>query len=268
MLNILMTGDVVGESGRRAVIKLLPELRQEYQLDAVIVNAENADGLGLYITSARALLDNGADILTLGDHIYDKPEIYDYLGQEDRIVRPLNFSRSTPGRDHITLKIKQSRVMIVSVLGLLKINIYSAMSPFAALDDLLAEVETWPDEKQPNIILVDFHAEDIREKHALAWHLDGRVSAVVGTHTHVPTMDARILPGGTGKLTDIGMCGPHDGSLGMKIEAALTRFVHSMPSAYEVAAGPVQFNSVLLQLDEKTGACHHIARVDRLLDQL
>ncbi len=265
MLNVLMTGDVVGESGRRAVIRLLPELREQYKLDLVIVNAENADGLGLYITSARDLLDNGADLLTLGDHIYDKIEIYDYLAHNDRIVRPLNFSPETPGHDRLMVKVGQSRIMLLSVLGLLKINIYSAMSPFAALDQLLAELETLPDEKQPHIILVDFHAEDIREKHALAWYLDGRVSAVVGTHTHVPTLDARILPGGTGKLTDIGMCGPRDGSLGMTIDAALTRFIHGMPSAYELASGPVQFNSVLLTLDERNGSCTHIERIDRLL---
>jgi calcineurin-like phosphoesterase len=116
------------------------------------------------------------------------------------------------------------------------------------------------------IILVDFQAEDIREKHALAWHLDGRVGAVVGTHTHVPTLDTRILPGGTGKVTDIGMCGPRDSSLGMKLEAALTRFVDGMPSLYAVAGGPVQFNSVFLQLDETTGHCLHIERVDGVVD--
>lgn len=265
-INVLMTGDVVGESGRRAVIRLLPQLREQYQLDLVVVNAENADGLGLYISSARDLLENGADVLTLGDHIYDKIEIYDYLAQADHIVRPLNFMPSTPGRDRVMIKIGLYRVMIISVIGLSKINIYSAMSPFLALDQLLSELETLPDEKQPDIILVDFHAEDIREKHALAWYLDGRVSAVVGTHTHVPTLDARILPAGTGKLTDIGMCGPHDSSLGMKVEAALTRFVQGMPSLYEVADGPVQFNAVLLRLDEKTGACLHIERVDRLVN--
>lgn len=265
-INILMTGDVVGTSGRQAVKKLLPRLRQEYNLDLVVVNAENADGLGLYISSATDLLDNGADILTLGDHIYDKAEIYNYLAHNDRIVRPLNFSQTTPGLDRVMVTVGNTRVMVVSVLGLVKINVYSAMSPFTALDNLLGELETLPDEKQPHVILVDFHAEDIREKHALAWHLDGRVSAVVGTHTHVPTLDARILPHGTGKLTDIGMCGPRDSSLGMKVEAALTRFVDGMPSMYEVAAGPVQFNGVFLQIDETTGKCQRIERVDRVVD--
>jgi 2',3'-cyclic-nucleotide 2'-phosphodiesterase len=265
-INILMTGDVVGASGRQAVKRLLPQLRQEYQLDLVVVNAENADGLGLYISSATDLLENGADILTLGDHIYDKVEIYEYLAQATRIVRPLNFSPSTPGPDRVMVTIGSSRVMVVSVLGLLKLKVYSAVSPFTALDHLLSELETFADEKQPDIILVDFHAEDIREKHALAWHLDGRVSAVVGTHTHVPTLDARILPRGTGKVTDIGMCGPHDSSLGMKIGAALTRFVDGMPSMYEVAGGPLQFNSIFLQIDEVSGRCQYIERVDRLVD--
>lgn len=266
MLNILMTGDVVGASGRQAVAQLLPQLRQHYNLDLVIVNGENADGLGLYISSAKELLAAGADVLTLGDHIYDKLEIYDYLAQNNRIVRPLNFSPHTPGRDRLMLKMKGARVMVVSVLGLWKINIYSALSPFTALDELLAELETAPAEQQPHVILVDFHAEDIREKHALGWYLDGKVSAVVGTHTHVPTLDARILPNGTGKVTDIGMCGPRDGSLGMTVEAALTRFVQGMPSMYQVASGPVQFNSVFLQIDEQSGRCVHIERVDRYLN--
>jgi metallophosphoesterase (TIGR00282 family) len=266
MLNILMTGDVVGASGRQAIYQLLPRLRQDYNLDLVVVNAENADGLGLYISSAQELIQAGADVLTFGDHIYDKAELYDYLGQTDRMVRPLNFGPETPGRDRLMLKVKGARVMVVSVLGLLKINIYSALSPFAALDILLDELETAPAEEQPHVILVDFHAEDIREKHALAWYLDGKVSAVVGTHTHVPTLDARILPNGTAKVTDIGMCGPRDSSLGMSIEAALTRFVQGMPSMYQLASGPVQFNSVFLQLDEQTGTCHHIERVDRILN--
>ncbi len=266
MLRVLMTGDVVGESGRQAVKQLLPGLRDQYKLDLVIVNAENADGLGLYISSARDLLENGADYLTLGDHIYDKSEIYDYLATTDRIVRPLNFSPNTPGRDYLIIKAGNCRVLLVSVIGLLKINIYSAFSPFQALDQLLEEMEVWQDDKQPNVILVDFHAEDIREKQALAWYLDGRVSAVVGTHTHVPTLDARVLPRGTGKVTDIGMCGPRDGSLGMKVEAALTRFVDGMPSMYQVAAGPVQFNSVVLSLDENSGRCLSIERVDRLVN--
>jgi metallophosphoesterase (TIGR00282 family) len=261
-----MTGDVVGSGGRQAVKRLLPGLRQEYNLDLVVVNAENADGLGLYISSATDLLQNGADILTLGDHIYDKAEIYEYLAHATKIVRPLNFNIITPGPDRVMVTIGQTRVMVVSVLGLFKMHIYSATSPFTALDQLLSELETFADEKQPHIILVDFHAEDIREKHALAWHLDGRVGAVVGTHTHVPTLDARVLPRGTGKVTDIGMCGPRDSSLGMKLEAALTRFVDGMPSMYEVASGPVQFNSVFLQLDEHTGHCLHIERVDRLVD--
>ncbi|MBN9386980.1 MAG: YmdB family metallophosphoesterase [Chloroflexi bacterium] len=265
-INVLMTGDVVGASGRQAVKRLLPGLRQEYKLDLVVVNAENADGLGLYISSATDLLAHGADILTLGDHIYDKIEIYEYLAQAPKIVRPLNFNTRTPGLDRVMMTIGQTRVMVVSVLGLFKLNIYSATSPFTALDQLLSELETFPDEKQPHIILVDFHAEDIREKHALAWHLDGRVGAVVGTHTHVPTLDTRILPGGTGKVTDIGMCGPRDSSLGMKLEAALTRFVDGMPSMYAVASGPVQFNSVFLQLDETSGHCLRIERVDRVVD--
>lgn len=265
MINILMTGDVVGEGGRRAVARILPELRQEYKLDLIVANAENADGLGLYINSARELLKNGADILTLGDHIYDKFEIYDYLSKNERIVRPLNFSLATPGHDRAVFTVRGCRIMVISVMGLLKINVYSALSPFVALDNFLSDLEILPDEKQPHIILVDFHAEDIREKHALAWHLDGRVSAVVGTHTHVPTLDARILPQGTGKVTDIGMCGPADGSLGMKLEAALTRFVKGLPSMYEPASGPLQFNSVFLQVDEKTGKCLHIERVDRFL---
>jgi len=266
MLNILMTGDVVGASGRQVVTCLLPQLRRDYDLDLVVVNAENADGLGLYISSAKELLEAGADVLTLGDHIYDKIEIYDYLAQNNRIVRPLNFSPGTPGYDRVTLTIKGVRVMIISLLGLIKMNVYSASSPFAAMDELLDQIETAQAEEQPHIILVDFHAEDMREKQALAWYLDGRVSAVVGTHTHVSTLDARVLPNGTGRVSDIGMCGPRDGSLGMTLEAALVRFVQGMPSMYQVAAGPVQFNSVFMQVDEQSGRCVRIQRLDRVME--
>lgn len=261
-----MTGDVVGESGRLAVARLLPTLRHEYQLDLVIVNGENADGLGLYISSAQELFQAGADVITLGDHIYDKTEIYDYLAQEPRIVRPLNFNPATPGSDRVIVKIRHARVMVVSVIGLLKISIYAAMSPFAALDQLLDELEMWPENEKPHAIMIDFHAEDSREKQALGWYLDGKVSGIAGTHTHVPTLDARILPNGTGKVTDLGMCGPRNSSLGMDIDAALTRFVQGMPSMYRVADGPAQFNSVLFQIDETTGKCVGIERVDRIVE--
>lgn len=266
MLNILMTGDVVGESGRRAVARLLPDLRREYKLDLVIVNGENADGLGLYINSARELFKAGADIITLGDHIYDKSEIYDYLPLEPRIVRPLNFNPATPGYDRAVVQVGSARVMVVSVIGELKINIYTAASPFAAMDQLFSEIETLPEDEKPNVILVDFHAEDFKEKHTLGWYLDGRISGIVGTHTHVPTLDARVLPNGTGKVTDLGMCGPHNSSLGMSIEAALTRFVEGMPSMYELASGPVQFNSAVFHIDETSGRCLGVERVDRLIE--
>lgn len=266
MLNILMTGDVVGESGRKAVARLLPDLRREYDLDLVVVNGENADGLGLYISSVKELFHAGANVITLGDHIYDKAEIYQYLAQEPRIARPLNFNPATPGFDRVTIKIRDTVVMVVSVIGTVKINLYTSASPFAAMDELFAEIETLPENEKPNVILVDFHAEDIREKQTLGWYLDGKVSAVVGTHTHVPTADARVLPQGTGKVTDLGMCGPQNGSLGMSLEAALTRFVDGMPSMYQLASGPAQFNSAVFHIDEATGKCLSVERVDRVVD--
>ena len=267
-----MAGDIVGEAGRATLQALLPALRQEYALDLVVVNAENADGLGLYITSAQSILrgdpkvpGSHADIITLGDHIYDKSEIYDYLPKEARIVRPLNFMPHTPGLPYAAVTIGGVRVLIVSCIGLLRIGIYSAVSPFLACDNLLDEIKSWPLERVPQIILVDFHAEDMTEKQALAWYLDGRVSAVVGTHTHVPTLDARVLPKGTGRVTDLGMVGPRDGSLGMSLDAALTRFLHAMPAAYKVATGVKQFRSVVIRIDPATGTCHSIERVDREL---
>lgn len=265
MLNILMTGDVVGESGRRAVLQLLPVLRQELDLDLVVVNGENGDGIGLKADSAKELLAGGVDVLTLGDHIYDKSDIVRYLPLEKRILRPLNFNSNAPGHDRFFKVVKGVRVLVLSVVGLLKIGIYSGCSPFVALDKLLDELKNLPVELHPGVILIDFHAEDISEKQALGWYLDGKVTAVVGTHTHVPTLDARILPKGTGRVTDIGMCGPRDSSLGMAIEAALTRFVSGLPAAYEVASGTVQFNSVLLRIDEETCSCIGIERIDRTI---
>lgn len=261
-----MTGDVVGESGRKALARLLPMLRREYKLDLVVVNGENADGLGLYISSAKQLFEAGADVITLGDHIYDKAEIYEYLAQEPRIARPLNFNPATPGSDRVTLHIGAARVMVVSVIGTVKINLYTAASPFAAMEQLFSEIETLPEDEKPNVILVDFHAEDIREKQTLGWYLDGKISAIVGTHTHVPTADARVLPNGTGRVTDLGMCGPQNGSLGMSLEAALTRFVEGMPSMYQLATGPAQFNSAVFHIDEVTGKCVSVERVDRVVD--
>jgi metallophosphoesterase (TIGR00282 family) len=266
MLNVLMAGDVVGESGRQAVALLLPNLRQEYKLDLVVVNGENADGLGLYISSMQELFEAGADVMTLGDHIYDKSEIYNYLAQEPRAVRPLNFNSYTPGSDRVLLEVRGVKVMVVSVIGLLKINMYAAASPFAAMEQLLDDLALEPASEKPQVVLVDFHAEEIKEKQALAWYLDGKVSVVVGTHTHVPTADLRILPKGTARVTDLGMCGPRDGSLGMSLVPALTRFVDGLPSMYEVATGPVQFNSVFFQIDEATGKCVHVERVDRVVE--
>ena len=273
VFSVLMAGDVVGEAGRATLRALLPELRREYALDLVVVNAENADGLGLHIATAQAILKGNprtpgshADILTLGDHIYDKSEIYDYLPKEPRIVRPLNFMPHTPGQPYALITLRGVRVMIVSCIGLLKIGIYSALSPFLACDNLLAEIAGWEAERKPHIILVDFHAEDMTEKQALAWYLDGRVSAVVGTHTHVPTLDARVLPKGTGRVTDLGMCGPRDGSLGMNVDAALTRFLHAMPAAYSVATGANQLCAVVIRIDEATGKCLSIERADRVVE--
>ena len=248
---ILAIGDIIGKPGRQAVSQLLPGLRQQYSLDLVIANAENAaGGLGLTLATARELLDAGADVLTSGNHIWAEREIIPYLDGEMPILRPLNYPPGVPGKGYITL----GRAAVVNLMG--RTFMGDLDCPFQAMDQLLAKLE------QP-IIIVDFHAEATSEKMAMGRYLDGRVSAVLGTHTHVGTIDAQLLPRGTAYVTDIGMTGPSDSVIGDDAEAVIQRFLTGIPHRLSVGKGKVAFNAIMVKVDDNTGRAISIDRIYR-----
>ncbi|MBA7692746.1 2',3'-cyclic-nucleotide 2'-phosphodiesterase [subsurface metagenome] len=250
---ILAIGDIIGRPGRQAMNKLLPDLRQQYGLDMVIANAENtAGGLGLTSTTAKELLDAGADVLTSGNHIWAQKEIIPYLDGEMPILRPLNYPPGVPGRGYII----NGQVMVVNLMG--RVFMGDIDCPFRAMDKLLAELK-----HKPPVIIVDFHAEATSEKMAMGQYLDGRVSAVLGTHTHVGTIDAQLLPLGTAYVTDIGMTGPVDSIIGDDAEAVIRRFLTGMPHRLSVGKGKTMFNAVMVGVDEDSGRAISIDRIYR-----
>jgi len=240
-----------------AVGALLPGLRQQYGLDLVIVNAENvAGGLGLTSTTAKALLDAGVDVLTSGNHIWAQKEIIPYLDSEMPILRPLNYPPGVPGRGYLL----SGQAMVVNLIGRTFIGNFDC--PFRAMDKLLAELK-----HKPPVIIVDFHAEATSEKIAMGRYLDGRVSAVLGTHTHVGTIDAQLLPQGTAYVTDIGMTGPIDSIIGDDAEAVIRRFLTMMPHRLSVGKGKTIFNAVLVRVDDNSGKAISIDRIYQEVEQ-
>ncbi len=250
---ILAIGDIVGSPGRRVVNKLLASLRQAYGFDLVIANAENAaGGFGVTPDTAQELLDAGVDVLTSGNHIWAQKEIFPYLDSEMPIVRPLNYPPGVPGRGYIN----KNGVLVVNLIGRTFMGSFDC--PFRAMDQLLAELKP-----KPAIIIVDFHAEATSEKMAMGRYLDGRVSAILGTHTHVGTTDAQVLPQGSAYVTDIGMAGPIDAIIGDDVESVLQRFLTAMPHRLSVGRGKTMLNAVLVRVDDQTGKASSIERVYR-----
>lgn len=253
-LNVLIVGDIVGKLGRRTVEAVLPDLRDELAIDLVIANGENvAGGRGLTPSTAEELFRSGVDVLTSGNHIWENRDIYPVLDDgRSPIIRPMNYPEGTPGRGVC----KHNGVVIMNAMGrtFMGVNIDD---PFRALDAAIAQTAC-------PVKIVDFHAEATSEKIAMAHYLDGRVSAVVGTHTHVPTADARILPNGTAYVTDLGMVGALHSVLGMDPERVIERFLTQLPNRFDpVDKGPAVFNSVHIQIDRETGRAVSIQRVDR-----
>ncbi|TDY50552.1 hypothetical protein C7445_102104 [Alicyclobacillus sacchari] len=241
-MNILFLGDIVGEPGRRCAQEILTQLLKDLRPDLVVANAENATrGKGLSRKSAEELYDAGIEIITMGNHTWDQRQIFEFIDDDRRIVRPLNYPEGTPGRGYTICRVNQVDVLIVNVMG--RTFLSQLNCPFAALDEVLA--------RHPQIrhVIVDVHAETTSEKLAIGWAFAGRVSAVIGTHTHVPTADARVLPGGTAYITDVGMVGPRDGILGMRREPVIERMRTHLPNRFEVADGPRQFCAVSIELD-------------------
>jgi len=248
---ILAIGDVIGKPGRKALNQLLPSLRRQYGIDLVIVNGENAaGGIGLTLDTAGEMLDAGTDVLTSGNHIWMHREIYPYLDSDMPILRPLNYPPGVPGRGYLVI----GKVAVVNIIGRVFVGDFDC--PFRAMDTLLSELEE-------KIIIVDFHAEATSEKVAMGRYLDGRVSAVVGTHTHVGTTDAQILPRGTAYVSDIGMTGPLDSVIGDDTDAAIQRFLTSMPHRLSVGRGKTALNGILVKVDDDTGKALSIERISQ-----
>jgi 2',3'-cyclic-nucleotide 2'-phosphodiesterase len=262
-VRILMVGDLIGKPGRTVAERLLPELREERHIDLITVNGENvAGGMGLTISTAASLLSAGVDVITSGNHIWDKREIYPELDREERILRPLNYGeQGVPGRGWgIFHAADGSEVAVINAQG--RTFMQQIENPFTMLDRLLDESA----DELPPVRIVDFHCELTSEKNAFGIYLDGRVSAVCGTHTHVATADERILPRGTAYVSDIGMTGPLYSVIGFDPTSVLPRFLNALPTRFEVGSGPVLFNAVQLDVETDSGRAVAIERLNRIIE--
>ena len=259
-MRILFIGDVIAQCGLEAIIHLLPQLQKDNQIDFVVANGENmAQGLGLTPSNAQDLFSAGVDVITSGNHIWQHREIVAYMNDGHPVLRPLNYPEPAPGRGYVI----RNNVLVVSLLG--RMHIDSIDCPFARISSLFDLLND-----KPRFCVVDFHALDPMEKMAMGWYLDGRVSAVVGTHTHIPTADARLLPKGTAYVSDIGMVGPYNSVVGIDVELAIARFRTRLPPSYlgfKAASGPIVFNSVIVELHDESGNATSITRLDMVIDQ-
>ena len=252
---VLAVGDVVGGPGMERVRRRLRQLKRSTGADFVVVNGENASVVGITPNQAEDILDAGADAITLGNHSFSKREITSYLDESSRIVRPANYAPQVPGKGWTVLESRFGAVTLIDLIGRCGMD-YGPDNPFLMIEKILKQVDT-------KFILVELHAEATSEKLAMGYLLDGRVSAVWGTHTHVPTADARVLPKGTGYVTDLGMTGPRDSVLGIRPDLSIAKFRGDLPERYRWAEGPTKLEGVLFTLDSQTGKCLRAERVDQ-----
>jgi metallophosphoesterase (TIGR00282 family) len=262
-LNILFISDIVGSYGREVVRSVLPDLKKELAVDLTVANGENsAHGYSITEKIYHDLLDHGIDAVTMGNHVWEKKEVVAKIDTFDRLVRPANYPPTVPGRGHIVLDCQGVKVGIVNLLGRVFMNCVDC--PFQIADRIIPQVRS-----EAKVIVVDFHGEATSEKTAIGLYLDGKVSAVLGTHTHVMTADERILPGGTAFISDAGMCAARDSVIGMKKEQIMKRFLTQLPEKFEPAdSGPGVFNAILLSVDTATGKALEIKRISRLTEPL
>jgi 2',3'-cyclic-nucleotide 2'-phosphodiesterase len=254
-LTVICVGDVFGEPGRKAVQALLPRLRKQHEADLAIVNVENsAAGFGVTPLIARAFLDQGVDVMTSGNHIWDKKEIIEYIVKENLLLRPANYPEGTPGAGSIVIKAGPHKVGVLNLMG--RVFLPSLDCPFKKADEEIARLRA-----ETPIVVVDMHCEATSESQAMGWYLDGRVSAVVGTHRHVQTADERVLPQGTAYITDLGMTGPTDSVIGVDKDAAVQRFISQMPNRFEPAKGPAALHGAVIRIDPDTGRGLSIERL-------
>jgi len=254
-MRILFVGDIVGRPGRDLTRRAVPLLVRRRSIDLVVANVENAaGGFGITRETGDAILAAGVHVMTSGNHIWDKKEALDYVVAEPRLLRPLNYPAAAPGRGTWTASVGGVGVAVVNAMG--RVHMPLVDDPFAAVAAEVERVRT-----MASVVVVDFHAEATSEKIAMGWHLDGRATAVVGTHTHVQTADEHVLPGGTAYITDVGMTGPHDSVIGVEKAAALARFLTGLPSRFETAAGDPRFHAALVEADNATGRALAIERL-------
>lgn len=259
MTTILFIGDIFARSGRRAVRELLDEIVAENDVDFVVANAENsAGGFGLTREIARELFDYGCDVLTGGNHTWDKREIQQLLEDDERVLRPHNYPADNPGSGMAVRTVDGVTIAVLNLQG--RVFMPPTDCPFQAADRLIASVQD-----EADIIVVDLHAEATSEKYAMAWYLDGRVAALVGTHTHVQTADEQVFPQGMAYISDLGMTGPHKSIIGVKVEQSLGRFLNSRPCRFEAAKDDVRFHGVVVDVDEDSGRAREIRRIQRRL---
>ncbi|WP_374718450.1 TIGR00282 family metallophosphoesterase [Parageobacillus toebii] len=254
-MKFLFIGDVVGSPGRKMIEQYLPKLKEKHKPNIIVINGENAaGGKGITEKIYRTFLEQGAHVVTLGNHAWDQRDIFEFIDDAKSLIRPANFPEGVPGKGIVYVQVEQMEVAVINLQG--RTFLPAIDCPFKKADELIEEAT-----RRTPMILIDFHAEATSEKQAMGWYLDGRVSAVVGTHTHVQTADARILPKGTAYITDVGMTGPYDGILGVDREAVLRKFLTSLPVRFEVKEGRSQLNAVLIDVDEKTGRANKIERI-------
>ena len=251
---ILAVGDVVGTPGLDFLAKHLRRLKKETAADFCIVNGENASSIGITPRQAEEIFDAGADVITLGNHTWGKREICTYLDDNPNILRPANFVPQLPGQGWGVYPLKHTEIAVVNLIGRCNMN-FTADNPFTKIDDILSKTGNIP-------VIIDFHAEATSEKQALAFMLDGKVTAVFGTHTHVPTADARVLPKGTGFVADLGMTGPRNSVIGVRPEQSIAMFRGDLTSRFEAASGPCMLNAVLFTVSSETNRCTAVERVD------
>lgn len=256
-MNVLFIGDIVGKPGREAVKELLKNIKIEYDIQLTVANGENAaGGNGLTKEVAQELYTSGIEFLTMGNHVWDQRQIMAFIDSEPRLIRPANYPPGAPGKGYGFVRLAGVKVGILNLSG--RVFLPPLDDPFSGASRLLSQIS-----QETSFILVDFHAEATSEKVAMGWFLDGKVSAVLGTHTHVQTSDARLLEKGTAYITDVGMTGPRDSVLGVKKEAVINKFLTQLPVKFDIAGGPLQLNAVVLDIDEATGHARHIEAIQR-----
>ena len=256
-MNILAVGDIVGKVGLQKLKEVLPALKKNEKIDFVIVNAENAaDGMGLTEKMYKEVLAAGTDCITMGNHTWGKKDIFGFIDDKP-VIRPANYSRNVPGKGYDIYEVKGKKICVINLIGRTSMTVLSD-NPFTEVEDIIEKVKSTVD-----IIIIDFHAEASAEKIALSYFLDGKVTIIFGTHTHVQTADSEIMEKGTAYITDIGMTGPKKSVIGMDVEASIKRFLTSLPEKYKTADGEGKFNSCLFEIDEKTNKVVNIRAINK-----